>query len=60
MVAYVDESVLEFLDNNNKDDFDVDIRHRLDVCFQFLSLHTHCNSFLSGHWVYNVWYTRVI
>ena len=32
---------MEILDNNNKDDFDVDIRHSLDFCFNFpLLAHT--------------------
>ena len=51
---------MEILDNNNKDDFDVDIRHSLDVCFESFSLYTPWNSFLMEPWVYNVYSTMFI
>ena len=51
VVACFDEGVLAILNNNNKDDFDVDIKHSLDVCLCFLSLHTPCHSFLREPWV---------
>ena len=40
VVACLGEVVFRYLDNNNKGDFDVDIRHILDDCFRtFLLAH---------------------
>ena len=38
MVTCFDEGMLDFLDKNNKDNFDVDIIHSLDDCFEFFLL----------------------
>ena len=39
-MVYLDEGVVALLDNNIKDHFDVDIRHRLYVCSEnFLLTH---------------------
>ena len=35
VVGFFDEVVLELLDNNNKDNFYVDIKHSLDECFEY-------------------------
>ena len=55
VVACLYEFAMACLDtNNNKDDFDVDIRHSFDDCFEYFSLHTPCNTFLSETWVDNI------
>ena len=41
MVKCLYEGVVEFLDRNNKDNFYVSIRHRVDGCFGYF-----LNSFL--------------
>ena len=41
VMACLDEDVVEFLDKNNDNDFDMDIRHSLDECFEiFLLVHS--------------------
>ena len=38
VLSFLDEGVLAFLNKNNKDDFDVYIRHILDDCFEYFLL----------------------
>ena len=60
VVKLLDEGVVECLDKNNKDNFDIYIRHRLDDCLNILSSHTPCNTFLRYPWLENVYPTMII
>ena len=40
MASCLDEGVVACLDNNNKDNFDVDIEHSLGDYFGYFSFHT--------------------
>ena len=55
-----DAGVVKYLDKKNKFDFDVDIKHSFDECFELFSFHTPWNSFLREPWMDNLYYTMVI
>ena len=40
VVACLDKGVVILLDNNNKDNFNVDIRNSFDDCFEYFFSHT--------------------
>ena len=60
VVVCLDESVVAFLDKNNKENFDVDIRNIFDECFEYFLLAHPLEYILEGNLVENVQSTMVI